>query len=166
MQPLILPAPFRRVLSVDFDGIFHGVDEGEEVFENGWMRIQGEGLFRWMPILEEILADDPDVALAAHTSWRNHHEDHELARFFTPALRPRFIGATPRGLSRDESILFLGQELGSPPMAALDDDPDCFPEGFPGLILCDPQLGIQDPHAARALRQWLESSRPRPSLRA
>jgi hypothetical protein len=160
MKPFVLCPPFTRVLTLDFDGVLHGADDGEAVFEGGWMRIVGAGLFRWCDVLVEMLEHHPDVALAAHTSWRNHHDDQELKDLLPAALRHRFLGATLRGLSREESILFLVQELGSHPCVALDDDADAFPAGFEGLILCDGALGLTDPKAASALAQWLHDTAP------
>jgi hypothetical protein len=58
-----------HVLYLDFDGVLH---DGEVYVRRGvgpCVATPGRVLFEWMPILEELLAPHPDVAVVLSTSW-------------------------------------------------------------------------------------------------
>ena len=103
-------------------------------------RVTGEGLFRWAPLLMELIAPH-DVDVVIHSSWRLHYRLHELQEFFPEPLRHRIIAVT-RGFGRYHSIIDYVCEHGIEKFLVLDDAKLEFPEGWPNLVHCDGQTGI------------------------
>lgn len=145
------------VLFIDFDGVLHDDKAGDLALHEGTMRIVGERLFCWAPLLASALSAFPDVRIAIHSSWRHFHTLDEL-RSLLPDLADRVVGATHGPLSRYEGILAFIHEHGVDRHFILDDMPKQFPSPCPDLFVCDPQMGINTPGALEALQDWAASS--------
>lgn len=144
----------NRVVFLDFDGVLHPA--GLPPYDEPPASFVSTGFFGWLPALVQVLRPHPDVAIVVHSTWRYTHDVDEL-RLLLGTLRPRVVGATPRG-PRYESIewwlhanpLFVSHRI-------LDDDAREFPTPPPPeLILCDPTTGVAAPGVLAKLRIWLE----------
>jgi len=141
------------VLFIDFDGVLHDDQAGELALDDGTMRITGERLFSWAPLLAHALSEFPRVQVAIHSSWRHFHTLDEL-RALIPSLSDRVVGSTHGALSRYEGILAFIQEYRVERHFIFDDMPEQFPAPCPELFACDPLLGITTAGALGALRAW------------
>lgn len=134
-----------RVIFLDFDGVVHPLDNGDNP----------HGRMRWLPHLTKLLAGALDVRLVVHSTWRYQYTDDEL-RALLGELGGRFIGSAPR-LPREQAIeLVLQANKGR--VAAhlvLDDDRSEFTTGRLNLVLCDPGLGLSAPRVQRDVADWL-----------
>lgn len=120
------------------------------------------GTLIYIPEFEAFLRAHPGVRVVFSTTWRLQESLDDLRGYFSPDLRPRFIGVTPevddrRSAARFEEIqLWLRQNTTSPiRWAALDDTPDLFPPGCPQLVVCDTKRGVRPPQL-RQLEVLLE----------
>lgn len=136
-----------KLLSIDFDGLLHPVGTGTTRITTTF--------FGFLPVLESLLAPHAEVRVLVHSTWRYSYQPAEL-QMFLGSLEERFVGASPRG-PRYESVLWFIQQ--NPQFASyriLDDDPREFPDPPPAeVILCDPLLGMTDPHLQAQLCAWL-----------
>lgn len=73
----------RRVLILDADGVLRRLPDGE--------RLDG------IPVLEEFLerAEFSDVLVVAAGEWKRYLRLAQIRALFSPAIRPRIVGATP-----------------------------------------------------------------------
>lgn len=148
MTPTPHPRPTRlKLLSIDFDGLLHPVGTGTTQTTATF--------FGFLPVLEALLAPYAEVRVLVHSTWRYSYQPAEL-QMFLGSLEERFVGAAPRG-PRYESVMWFMQQ--NPQFAScriLDDDPLEFPDPPPAeVILCDPLLGMTDPHLQAQLCAWL-----------
>jgi hypothetical protein len=149
-----------RVIFVDYDGVFHPVSDLH------WftMRlpvdtcIQRGRLFRWTPILHELLDGHPDVRIVVHSSWRLLHPKDKVMALLGP-LAERVIHVISREYDRGDGVVAYLAENEVEDYIILDDRPDWFPLGTPGLVACDSETGIYDEHVRLQLMEWLTHGR-------
>lgn len=167
-----------RVLFLDFDGVLHplGLQVQPGRFVNGKPVAKAVTVdwFCWLGLLEQLLADHPDVRLVAHTSWRESHDEAQLGAYLGP-LQHRYLGATRGDLPKYPSILaWLEANPGVTSYRMLDDAVQEFPHdpvedrlgdvkespygpAVPEFIACDHQHGIAAPEVQHRLRAWLDA---------
>ncbi|MDI4635205.1 DUF2384 domain-containing protein [Pelomonas sp. V22] len=158
-----------RYLFVDFDGVLHSADAHFEVdnIKVSLQELRDAGLFVHLDLLARILAEHQDVGLVVHSSWRLTHTDDELRQLFG-ALAGRVVGATDRGLDRQQSISewALRRQLQPLQYRVLDDQPELLKELGDVVIDCDPVQGLATESAQLRLMDWLNSGAQARSLRA
>lgn len=75
------------ILFLDFDGVLHPA---------GHAHSQGEGTdFCFLPRLEALLREFPQVKIVISLSWREQLRYETLLRPFSEDIRARILGATP-----------------------------------------------------------------------
>ena len=130
------------------------------------LRTPGHTLFEWMPILEEILAPYPQMAIVLSTSWvRARSFDFAKAQL-SPAIQQRVIGATY--LRREmNKYVFLGkprwqqiaEDVGRRKprtWVALEDDVEGWPNRSLGhLVQTGEATGLADSDVRLKLVRWL-----------
>jgi hypothetical protein len=153
------------VLYLDYDGPLHN----EAVYwdpntSRPFMRApERYWLFQHTPLLEQLMAPHPGIAIVLSTSWVYHYGLRKAAKELPASLRSRVIGSTyeARGgdflhLSRGELVASDVERRGPARWLALDDDPIGWPGwAFPNLLLTDPYEGISPPEAVEELRRRL-----------
>jgi hypothetical protein len=137
-----------RLLFLDFDGVLHPASAGREA------------LFSPTSMLEAVLPDDR-CRIVMSSSWRHHYPFEKLVAFIPVALRRCVVGTTGdphvgRWPRYHEIKTYLARESALADWRALDDSRIEFPAGCVELILCDPNLGIQESQM-QLLRGWLDS---------
>lgn len=133
----------KPILFLDIDGVLHPDNAAEIVVEGGEWHVTGEGLFRWAPLVMDLIAPF-DTQIVIHSSWRNHYRLHELKAFFPEAFRHRIMDVTGRG-GRYQSIVEYVRERGVEHFRVLDDARSEFPDAWMHLVPCDGALGISNP---------------------
>ena len=115
-----------------------------------------------MPILENLLAPHPDVAIVLSTSWVRERSFSFARRCLSPSLKSRVIGATfhQREMRKDEfGLLPRGMQVVEDvarrrPKAwfAIDDDYEGWPAWCRGnLIKTEGNKGLGDPRTQQAV---------------
>lgn len=80
------------ILFLDFDGVLHL--DAVYLTRNGPM-LRGEGeLFMWAGLLEEVVADLPNVSIVLSTSWVRHLGFSKAKKRLPQELRQRVTGST------------------------------------------------------------------------
>lgn len=149
----------KSVLFVDFDGVFHSMDDRDlEYCGSDLVVADNPNLFQWAPLLWQIIEPHP-VEIVVHSSWRHLYPPEELIARFPAVMRSRIVGMT-QGRDRHQSILDYVCMNEVERFAVLDDQADAFPEGWPNLILCDSQRGISDSEVLEAIRQFVGKVTP------
>ncbi|MHB8743905.1 MAG: HAD domain-containing protein [Sulfuricaulis sp.] len=155
----------RMVLFLDFDGVTHPQFPSKDYPDAENQR------FAFMPRIESVLRDFPDVDVVIASSWREHHSLAELKDFFAPDIAERIVGATPiertnfahgtfseRGRRSSEARMWLVEHArGNAPWIALEDDEWSYLADDP-VVLCDD--GFRDTEEA-ALRTALQGMQRR-----
>jgi transcriptional regulator with XRE-family HTH domain len=139
-------------LMLDLDGCVHAAGDSR-IDDNG--RLIGERMFRWWPLLEQVLDEHPDIQVVIHSSWRKFWPRMEFLRpLLPPALGDRVVGMTdPNALGRQESIeRWVEDHPDVGAIVILDDDPSEFDVDHPDLVLCRPDTGLSDPAVVEKLR--------------
>lgn len=150
----------KRVLFADFDGVLHRIHQPHEltISTAGFMELLEErpDLFGWSAFLADAL-NGHACDLIIHSSWRAYMRESDLKSVLPSALRKRFVGVTPSGLSREQSILSVVQTIGlsMDEFLILDDDSGAFHRLSERLALCDPLLGVSDSSVQEKIRNWL-----------
>ena len=105
------------ILFLDFDGVLHRF--GDRITD----------YCRFLPRLEAVLRDYPDVKIVVSSDWRKHHTLEELHGFFFADIGKRVVGLTPvlqsemnpqgpTGIRRHEAMAWMQEmvlpTLGSP----------------------------------------------------
>lgn len=151
-----------RLLFLDFDGVLHPVS-ALQVFERRLPckeAIRTGRLFRWTSLLADVLDGHDDVEIAVHSSWRLLVPDAVLREYLGP-LSSRFIGATPRGLSRWPSIEHVVRRVSPASWLALDDHASKFPcPTPPHVLICDPESGVWNIRVRLEVSRWLDRTSP------
>src|SRR5438128_5315956 len=80
------------ILFLDFDGVLHRF--GDRIAD----------YCRFLPRLEAVLRDYPDVKIVVSSDWRKHHTLEELKGFFSADIGKRVIGVTPSLQSKMNSL--------------------------------------------------------------
>ncbi len=139
-----------RIIFLDIDGVLHPLNEGDN--PAGWLR--------WVPVLEALLVNAPDVKLVVHSTWRYMYRDDELCALLGP-LSDRFIGCAPR-VARGDAIEMVLQANKASLTAylVLDDDRTEFTSRRLNVLFCDPRLGISAQKTQAAICAWLRRTAP------
>jgi len=157
----------EKILYLDFDGVLHHEDVYFHRRRGIYIAAQGRKLFEWVPVLEELLAPYPTVAIVLSTSWvRVRSFDYAKSKL-PLSLQERVMGATfhHRYMREDEVIhLSRGEQIaqdvfrrGPKGWFALDDDYEGWPTWCKDkLIRTDGAVGISDLHVQHAVRIILE----------
>ena len=165
------------VLYLDFDGILHPADvrvtREEPLYPRVYVRGQptDEPLFRYMSLLELLLAPYPELKIVLATSWVRALGYEFALKQLSPALRERVIGATTfQAPTRFDSIDIDAESRGLTRWLALDDDVCGWPEERRHLVVAptNPVLGLAQPGVAAEFAEMLEalcSGRP-PELKS
>lgn len=155
----------ETVLYLDFDGVLHHEDVWWHPRRGVYIKTPGYQLFEHVPLLEEALAEFPELKIVLSTSWVRYQRFSGSAKRLSPSLRERVIGATFH--SRMNRQVFESLPRGIQVMndvarrkprnwVALDDDLENWvPEYRNYLIHCDNVLGISAPGVLDALKQRL-----------
>lgn len=143
------------ILFLDFDGVLHPYASRPDLSD------AENKFFSYLPRLEAVLRDFPDVQVVVSSDWRVGKTLGNLRAWFSEDIRPRIIGTTPLvgapedhwiGHRQTEILAWLENHSAQAiPWIALDDVPGNFQPGAP-LILCDD--GFHE-NEETALRSWL-----------
>jgi hypothetical protein len=153
------------VLYLDYDGPLHN----EAVYwdpttSRPFMRApERYWLFQHTPLLEQLMAPHPSVAIVLSTSWVHHYGLRKAAKELPAGLRSRVIGSTYEARGADFLYLSRGEQVATDVerrlparWLALDDDPIGWPGwALPHLLLTDGYEGISPPEVAEELRRRL-----------
>ncbi|WP_342959742.1 HAD domain-containing protein [Paraburkholderia azotifigens] len=158
-------------LFVDFDGTLHVgnayIDENDEISLD-----TGRPLLEFAPLLSELLAPYPDVAIVLTTSWARRLSEERVSAYLPAELRPRVVGTTrdikPRrsyvhdGTERTHVIISYVYGKCLKNWLAIDDavfgaerfgrEPGELVDHF---LLLDPARGISDDSAMQRISEWL-----------
>lgn len=164
------------ILFLDYDGILHP-DAVYLVRGRPTLRADGH-LFMWMPVLERILADFPDVQIVLSTSWARGFGFSKARRKLSPLLQERTIAATwhsalrrdsegwpiPKGetwwdtATRYEQIKRYVDRENVKEWLAIDDQPTGWPEDqLTHLIKLDGLRGLSDVEVQEMLVEALKT---------
>lgn len=73
---------------VDYDGVTH------HFYSQSRRDPELNGFFVYLPRLEKVLRDYPEVMVVISSEWRNHHPLDELRSYWSEDMRDRIIGTT------------------------------------------------------------------------
>lgn len=154
------------VLYLDYDGILHPSDVRvtREAPLQPRVYVRGEPtdqpLFRYMSLLELLLAPHPELRIVLATSWvRAFGYEFAIAQL-SPKLQARVIGATTfPAPTRFDSIDIDAEERGLTRWLALDDDVCGWPAERRHQVVAptSPVLGLAQPGVAAELATMLEA---------
>lgn len=125
------------LIFLDFDGVLHRFNA------------QLADHFQFLPRLESVLRDFPDIDVVICSDWRKHHTLDELRRFFSRDIASRIIGSTPdlqdaqpnqldlTGIRHREAIAWMNGNEVTQDWLALDDDAWNWRPNDPNLVCCD-----------------------------
>lgn len=136
-----------RLVFLDFDGVLHPLQPELLQLER----------FCWLPLLEALVADYPDVYVVVHSTWRYEYTEPEI-RQMLGSLGRRFVGCAPRAPRQQAIEMVLQSNRGLRCHLVLDDDPREFCGSKLNVLLLDPQRGLSDEAAQRAIQDWLRST--------
>jgi hypothetical protein len=157
LLPEVLSAPMRT-LFLDFDGPLHPTSAIAGLLPRRGLlsspEVKQRELFRWVPMLEQALADHEDVVIVVHSAWATHASNEELRAALGP-LTGRYVGITPRDRDRWPGIQDTVERFGITSYRIIDDAVESFPADLAQLIAVDPMLGLSDPRPRQLLAQWL-----------
>ncbi|OWW18189.1 hypothetical protein AYR66_01820 [Noviherbaspirillum denitrificans] len=157
----------ERILFLDFDGVLHDENVLFHPKRGIFMNTPGRVLFEWTPILEELLAPYPEVAIVLSTSWVRVRGFSFARSRLSPMLQSRVIGATfhsrymhpvafghlPRGVQVSDDMLRRGPKS----WFALDDDDFGWPAWCrDNLIKTNGHMGISEPKTQYAIQEMLK----------
>lgn len=129
------------ILFLDFDGVLH------PVFPRRDLTDADNQLFSFLPRLEGVLRDFPEILIVIASSWREGRPWEHVIKAFSPDIAARIIGATPVIKAKwppypqhpryDEILAFLDASGNQDTQwIVLDDDHVIYPPDCPNLILC------------------------------
>lgn len=154
------------ILYLDFDGVLHAADvrvtRDEPLRPQVYVRDEpsSEPLFRYMSLLELLLAPYPNLRLVLSTSWvRTFGYEYALSQL-SPALQTRVIGAaTFPAPTRFDAIDIDAQERGVAQWLALDDDLRGWPDTRRHQVVAPTHevLALAQPGVAAELAGRLEA---------
>jgi hypothetical protein len=153
-------------LYLDYDGILHPADvrvphdepTRPRMYVRG--RATDEPLFRYVLLLELLLAPHPELQIVLSTSWVRSLGYEFAVKQLPPALQARVIGATTVfAPTRFESIATDAESRDLTRWLALDDDLLGWPEEFRHLVVAptNPALGLAQPGVAVELATMLDA---------
>jgi hypothetical protein len=159
---------FKRFVILDYDGCCHSDNVYIHPTKGIYLREPGHALFEWLPILEELLANHPEVGIVLSTSWVSRKSFSFAKRQLSAALQERVVGATfhKREMNLDSftQLTRASQILGDvsrrgikeEDWIAIDDDADGWPFMYArNLIRTDGASGISDPDVQAEIKTWL-----------
>lgn len=131
----------KMIIFLDFDGVLHPVFPRRELPD------EENQLFSYLPRLEGVLRDFPEIKIVISSSWRENRPWENVIKAFSLDIAARIIGATPvlkqkeppylKHPRHEEILDFLNQKnLTTAEWVALDDDPKIYPPDCQNLILC------------------------------
>lgn len=154
------------ILYLDYDGILHPADVRvtSEAPLQPRVYVRGEPtaqpLFRYLALLELLLAPYPDLRIVLSTSWVTAFGYEFAVKQLSPALQVRVIGATTfPAPTRFDSIAIDAEGRGLTRWLALDDDLCGWPEARRHLVVAptNPMLGLAQPGVAAELATMLKA---------
>jgi len=139
-----------RIIFLDFDGVLHPLEAGHDK----------AGFLCWLPLLESLLVNAPDVRLLVHSTWRYMYSDAELATLLGP-LSERFLGSTPK-VARELAVEMVLQANKGRVRSHLVLDDDCreFTSGRLNVLFCDSKTGISALNIQAEIASWLRNTAP------
>jgi len=143
------------VLMLDFDGCLHEL--GEPAIDENFCVLDNPRLFRWMPILRQLLEPYPEVRLIISSDWRRILDDETLIRLLG-SLGKRFYGVVETyGPSWHDEILTEVQRRGLNRWIALDDHPSIAIKSRRNwrFISYSPDSGLSDQRVQQELKRKL-----------
>jgi hypothetical protein len=150
------------ILMLDFDGVLHPDPCHDTSL-----------LFYRLPMLEDVLCENPHVEIVVTSTWRAGRNIDELRSFFSPGIACRLIGVTPSWRDHEDLAASIGptyirsveieawlRSTGKPwqTWVALDDKPYWFRPFCKNLLTCNPSTGLSQ-ETAFELRHRLEKGR-------
>ena len=143
--------PNRRILSLDADGVLHPDPRS--------LPRQEVATLAWLDCLVPLLVGHPDVELLVHSSWRETYSAGDIQGMLHP-LESRFAGVAPPG--EKGAAIAEWRRLNAPDaeLLAIDDDVELQPQPGIEVLHCDPQRGLSDVGVQRAIKEWLDRTRP------
>lgn len=154
------------VLYLDYDGILHPADvrvtQDEPLRPQVYVRGEptDQPLFRYMSLLELLLAPYPELKVVLATSWVPAFGYEFAVKRLTPALQQRVIGATTfPAPTRFDSIEIDAESRGLTRWLALDDDLCGWPQERRHQVVAptNPVLALAQPGVATELATMLEA---------
>lgn len=157
----------QKILYLDYDGVLHDEHVYYHPRQGIYIKTPGRSLFEWMPVLEDLLAPYPDVAIVLSTSWVRVRSFNYAKKQLSQMLRERVIGATyhrhymrqddfaalPRGAQIAQDV----QRRQTSSWLALDDEYQDWPEWCrDNLIKTNGALGVSDPAVQDAMQLRLQ----------
>ena len=135
----------RAVLFLDFDGVLHPTT------------VTDDQLFCRLPLLQKAIAQTP-CRIVISSSWRHHFTHTQILARFPKELRSQILGFTGTvhigKWPRYQEIQNYLMSHGNPDWRALDDSFNEFPPNCQQLLLCNPNVGLDEPQIA-LLKEWL-----------
>jgi hypothetical protein len=166
------PAP--HVLYLDFDGVLHPEGVYWHPKRGAYLHADytnaGHALFEHAPLLEELLAPYPDVAIVLSTSWAVQYRYERAAKRLTESLRTRCIGATYHTAMERQTFANLprGHQVRADVVRrqpaiwlAIDDTDEGWDRAREHVVITDPVHGIAKPAVLERMRQALMRFRRR-----
>ncbi len=156
------------ILFLDYDGVLH--PDAAFMTKRG-IELRGPGeLFMWAPILENLLAECPQIQIVLSTSWVRVLGFRAAKKRLPDSVQDRVIGATWHSgeaigwpgqikfedMTRYQQIMRYCGRARLSDWIALDDDIAGWPDDQRHRLLqCDPQKGLEglDYGATRAALQ-------------
>lgn len=133
------------ILFLDFDGVLHPIP------------CKDKDLLCFIPRLEGVLRDYPEVQIVISSLWRASHDLDGLRAYFSKDIQPRIIGMTPftetpayapdsefiLGVVRHTEILmWIEQNQYGGSWLAIDDAWKEFPDPCMQLVRCETEIGF------------------------
>lgn len=142
------------ILFLDIDGVLH------PFFPRADLPDEENQHFSYLPRLESVIREFPELQVVIASDWRNDHSLDELRGYFTADIRPRIVGVTPRlergagdwaGCREREAMAYIAtnHETSTPWLALDDDEPNWLPNS--PLVLCNDGFRDTEEKALRAL---------------
>jgi hypothetical protein len=152
----------QAVLYLDYDGALHheAVYWRPNTFRPLLRAPERYRLFQHTPLLQELMAPHPSIAIVLSTSWAHRYGIRKAAKELPAGLRSRVIGSTYEARGSDFLYLSRGEQVATDVdrrrparWLALDDDPSGWPDSaLPYVVLTDPYEGISPPELVEELR--------------
>lgn len=137
----------RKLLFLDVDGVLHA---------------RNSGRLDKVPLIQALLADNPDLSLVISSNWRASWELEDLATELFGGYAERVEGATPLVADscfvhygeRGQEIMAYLENRGGVPFLAVDDSAALFSEYFlPYLLLTKREEGLTPIHIEEIKRR-------------
>jgi len=140
------------LLFLDFDGVLHP----EPCYRS-------DQLFCRLPIFESVMKGFPEVEIVISSTWRETDDIEQLRSYLPASLSRRIVGVTPvwRSLSDAIDLGYMyprqieieawlrAANRAWEPWIALDDRPYWFRPFLKNLVVCKPNVGLDEDAALR-----------------